>query len=55
MGKKMIDKMNALKEKFLTGGKKNGYDERFSTKFGLIGKNLLLMLSISRMPHATRG
>jgi len=30
MGKKMIDKMNALKEKFLTGGKKNGYDEKDS-------------------------
>lgn len=27
MGKKLIDKMNALKEKFLTGGKANGYEE----------------------------
>jgi len=32
MGKKMIDKMNALKEKFLTGGKKNGYDEKILNK-----------------------
>ena len=32
MGKKMIDKMNALKEKFLTGGKKNGYDEKTLNK-----------------------
>ncbi len=28
MGKKLIDKMNELKEKFLTGGKANGYDEK---------------------------
>ncbi len=27
MGKKQIDKMMALKEKFLSGGKNNGYDE----------------------------
>ncbi len=27
MGKKMIDKMNALKEKFLAGGQANGYDK----------------------------
>ena len=27
MGKKLIDKMNALKEKFLSGGKANGYEE----------------------------
>ncbi len=27
MGKKLIDKMNALKEKFLSGGKANGYKE----------------------------
>ena len=28
MGKKLIDKMNALKEKFLVGGKANGHDEK---------------------------
>lgn len=28
MGKKLIDKMNALKEKFLDGGKKNGHDKK---------------------------
>jgi DNA polymerase-3 subunit alpha len=28
MGKKLIDKMTALKQKFLTGGKKNGYEEK---------------------------
>ncbi len=28
MGKKLIDKMTALKEKFLAGGKKNGYAEK---------------------------
>lgn len=27
MGKKMIDKMNALKEKFIAGGKENGHDK----------------------------
>ena len=32
MGKKMIDKMNALKEKFLAGGKKNGYDVKILNK-----------------------
>ncbi len=32
MGKKLIDKMNALKEKFLTGGKKNGHDEKTLNK-----------------------
>jgi DNA-directed DNA polymerase III (polc) len=32
MGKKMIDKMTALKEKFLSGGKKNGYDEKILNK-----------------------
>ena len=28
MGKKLIDKMNALKTKFLSGGKSNGHDEK---------------------------
>jgi len=28
MGKKLIDKMNALKEKFLDGGTKNGHDKK---------------------------
>lgn len=32
MGKKLIDKMNALKEKFLTGGKANGYEEKVLEK-----------------------
>lgn len=32
MGKKQIDKMVALKEKFLSGGKKNGYDEKSLNK-----------------------
>ncbi len=32
MGKKLIDKMNELKEKFLAGGKKNGYDEKTLNK-----------------------
>ena len=32
MGKKQIDKMIALKEKFLNGGKKNGYDEKTLNK-----------------------
>ena len=32
MGKKMIDTMTALKEKFLTGGKKNGYEEKVLNK-----------------------
>ncbi len=32
MGKKMIDQMMALKEKFLTGGKKNGYEEKTLNK-----------------------
>jgi DNA polymerase-3 subunit alpha len=32
MGKKLIDKMNALKEKFITGCKANGYDEKTVVK-----------------------
>ncbi|MDD4159026.1 MAG: DNA polymerase III subunit alpha [Proteiniphilum sp.] len=32
MGKKMIDKMMSLKEKFLAGGKKNGYEEKILNK-----------------------
>ncbi|MDR1518491.1 MAG: DNA polymerase III subunit alpha [Dysgonamonadaceae bacterium] len=32
MGKKLIDKMNALKEKFLSGGKANGHDEKVLNK-----------------------
>ncbi|NDW18202.1 DNA polymerase III subunit alpha [Dysgonomonas sp. 216] len=32
MGKKLIDKMNALKEKFLSGGKANGHDEKILNK-----------------------
>jgi len=32
MGKKLIDKMNELKEKFITGGKANGHDEKILNK-----------------------
>ncbi len=32
MGKKMIDKMNALKAKFIEGGQKNGYEEKVLNK-----------------------
>ena len=32
MGKKLIDKMNALKEKFMKGGGANGYDEKTLNK-----------------------
>ncbi len=32
MGKKLIDKMNALKEKFLDGGKTNGHDKKVLEK-----------------------
>ncbi|MCC8096480.1 MAG: DNA polymerase III subunit alpha [Tannerellaceae bacterium] len=32
MGKKLIDKMNELKEKFLNGGKKNGHDPKTLAK-----------------------
>lgn len=32
MGKKLIDKMNALKEKFLSGGKANGHNEKVLNK-----------------------
>jgi DNA polymerase-3 subunit alpha len=32
MGKKLIDKMNELKEKFLTGGRANGHDEKVLNK-----------------------
>jgi DNA polymerase-3 subunit alpha len=32
MGKKLIDKMTALKEKFIAGGTKNGYDAKVLNK-----------------------
>lgn len=32
MGKKLIDKMTSLKEKFIAGGKKNGYNEKVLNK-----------------------
>ena len=32
MGKKLLDKMTALKEKFLAGGKQNGYQEKILNK-----------------------
>ena len=32
MGKKMIDQMMSLKEKFINGGKKNGYEEKILNK-----------------------
>lgn len=32
MGKKMIDKMNELKEKFITGGRENGHDKKVLEK-----------------------
>ncbi|MBK5194953.1 MAG: DNA polymerase III subunit alpha, partial [Proteiniphilum sp.] len=32
MGKKLIEKMTALKQQFLTGGMKNGYDEKILLK-----------------------
>ena len=32
MGKKMIDKMNELKEKFIIGGKENGHDKKILEK-----------------------
>lgn len=32
MGKKLIDKMAALKEKFISGGKENGYNEKVLNK-----------------------
>lgn len=32
MGKKLIDKMNALKEKFIAGGTKNGYEAKVLNK-----------------------
>ena len=32
MGKKMIDQMMSLKEKFISGGKKNGYEEKILNK-----------------------
>lgn len=55
MGKKLRDKLDHMKPKFIEGGKKNGHDPQVLEKFGPTGKSLLLTPSISLMPHVIRG
>jgi len=43
MGKKKKAIVDAMKPKFIEGGKKNGHDPKILERFGLTGKNLLLM------------
>lgn len=55
MGKKLIDKMNHLKGKFMSGGQERGHDPKVLEKYGKTGKRLHLTLSIRVMPRAIVG
>ena len=49
MGKKLRDKLDHMKPKFIEGGRKNGHDPKYLRRFGRTGKSLLLMHSINLM------
>lgn len=55
MGKKLIDKMNHLKSKFMAGGQANGYEAKHLKRFGPTGKSLLPMPSTRATLPAIRG
>ena len=55
MGKKLIDKMTALKEKFWQAANKTDIRRRSSTRYGPTGKSLPHMPSTNHMPPATPG
>lgn len=55
MGKKLIDKMNHLKGKFLEGGQANGHKPDVLEKYGPTGRNLLHTPSTRATPHAIPG
>lgn len=49
MGKKLRDKLDHMKPKFIEGGRKNGHDPKVLEKYGLTGRSLLRMRLINRM------
>ena len=57
MGKKLRDKLDHMKPKFIEGGKKNGHDPKVLCwrKSGPTGKSLHRMRSTNRMLLVTRG
>lgn len=55
MGKKLRDKLDHMKPKFIEGGKKNGHDPKVLEKSGPTGKSLHRMRSTNRMLLVTRG
>lgn len=55
MGKKLRDKLDHMKPKFIEGGKKNGHDPKILEKIWADWENLLPTPSISRMLPAIRG
>ena len=55
MGKKLKDKLDHLKPKFIEGGKKNGHDPKVLEKIWATGRNSPLTRSINRTPRVIRG
>lgn len=55
MGKKLRDKLDHMKPKFISGGQKNGHDPKVLEKIWAGGKSLRPMPSTSHMPLAIRG
>ena len=50
MGKKLRDKLDHMKPKFIEGGRKNGHDPKVLEKiWNRLGKIRVLMLSINHM------
>lgn len=55
MGKKKKAIVDQMKPKFLKQGQENGHIQKCLKKFGVTGRNLLLMLSINLMLLAIHG
>lgn len=55
MGKKLRDKLDHMKPKFIEGGRKNGHDPKVLEKSGPTGKSLRHTLSINHMLLVIRG
>lgn len=55
MGKKLRDKLDHMKPKFIEGGRKNGHEPKYWRKFGQTGKSLLHTHSTNLMPPAIHG
>lgn len=55
MGKKLRDKLDHMKPKFIEGGRKNGHDPKVLEKIWTDWENSRLMLSINHMLLVIRG